>query len=461
MLNRVAHRLTSYGLGYSVVNIRDVSHVYATAKPCRGTTLEEQTRDALRILDSTMESEGAQGSVVHQAVFLSDVKGVSSCREIIHDFYRKNLPATNYLIQPPCDGSLVSIEAVGLGSGREKVEIQRINDRVVVTRWDATTYVYADYAQPMTSATGVYEKTICSYQQLRRLLALGGARLDQVFRLWVSLDGIVDPEGPSQRYKEMNRARSDVYQCTSFLSDHLHAAFSGRAYPASTGIGTQGRSINLSAVALVSNKEDLIATPLENPRQTAAYSYAPFYSPTSPKFSRALALSQGVETTFYISGTASIIHSETRHQGDAAAQTLETINNITALISEDNAQRHGLPCRGATLQDLAVARIYVKRSEDYETIRSICEQCLGHVPSSFVIADVCRPDLLVEVEAIGYSRIPDGASVAALRTSNRSLSERTNGVNAEPGKCVPYCPSTCPERRQCPYAVVPALVHGG
>lgn len=461
MLNRVAHRLTSSGLGYSVVNIRDVSHVYASAKPSQGTTLQAQTIDALRIIEGIMESEGAQGSVVHQAVFLSDLKWVSPCRQIIQNYYRHNLPATNYVIQPPCDGTFLSIEAVGLGVGREKVDIQRINDRVVVTKSEGAAYVYADYALPTTSATGVYEKTICSYQQLRRLLAQGGARLDQVFRLWLSLDGIVDAEGPTQRYKEMNRARSDVYQCTSFLSDQLHASCSGRAFPASTGIGTQGRSINLSAIALVSENDDLIATPLENPRQTAAYSYAPVYSPTSPKFSRALALSQGAETTFYISGTASIINSETRHQGDAAAQTHETIDNISALISEDNAQRHGLPCRGATLRDLAVARIYIKRPEDYETVRTICEQRLGKMPASFVIADVCRPDLLVEIEAIGYSRIPDGASVAVLRTSNRSISEHTSCVESESGKRVPYCPSTCPERHQCPYAVVPAMVQGG
>ena len=64
------------------------------------------------------------------------------------------------------------------------------------------------------------------------------------------------------------------------------------------------------------------------------------------KFSRAMALSCGTYATIFISGTASITDSETRHVGDAAAQTDETLDNIAALISEENLCRHGLPGLG-------------------------------------------------------------------------------------------------------------------
>ncbi len=76
----------------------------------------------------------------------------------------------------------------------------------------------------------------------------------------------------------------------------------------------------LTAIALASERKDLLAVPLENPRQTAAYEYAPAYSPQSPKFSRAMALVCGSDATIFISGTASIRAAETRHPGDAAAR---------------------------------------------------------------------------------------------------------------------------------------------
>ena len=92
----------------------------------------------------------------------------------------------------------------------------------------------------------------------------------------------------------------------------------------------------MSAIALATDRSDIIAVPLENPRQTAAYDYSTTTVPQSPKFSRAMALSCGEYATIFISGTASITDSETRHVGDAAAQTHETLDNIAALISEEN-----------------------------------------------------------------------------------------------------------------------------
>ena len=134
--------------------------------------------------------------------------------------------------------------------------------------------------------------------------------------------------------------------------------------------------------------------PLENPRQTSAYDYSARYSPESPQFSRAMALSCGTYATIFISGTASITDSETRHVGDAAAQTDETLDNIAALISEQNLCRHGLPGLGTSLDSLALVRVYIKRQADYAATRAVCQKRLGEVPTIYALADVCRPELL-------------------------------------------------------------------
>ena len=78
----------------------------------------------------------------------------------------------------------------------------------------------------------------------------------------------------------------------------------------------------MSALALVSDAPEVIAVPLENPRQTAAYHYGAAYSPQSPKFSRGMALRYGPETILFVSGTASITNAETRHPGDVQAAEL-------------------------------------------------------------------------------------------------------------------------------------------
>ena len=116
-----------------------------------------------------------------------------------------------------------------------------------------------------------------------------------------------------------------------------------------------------------------------------------------------MALSCGTYATIFISGTASITSSETRHLGDAATQTRETLDNIVALVSEENLRRHGLPGLGTSLEGLGLVRVYIKRQEDYAKVRAVCEQRLGELPAVYAIADVCRPDLLVEIEGIAFS----------------------------------------------------------
>jgi enamine deaminase RidA (YjgF/YER057c/UK114 family) len=224
-----------------------------------------------------------------------------------------------------------------------------------------------------------------------------------VIRTWLYLGGIVDGEGDKQRYRELNRARADFYKDIRFLNGRLPDHLAAKACPASTGIGTEGRGISMSAIALVTDRDDIVAVPLENPRQTAAYDYASQYSPKAPKFCRAMAVSCGQYTTTFISGTASITASETRHIGDAAAQANETLENISALVAEENLSRHGLPGLGTTLEGLGLLRVYVKHAEDYPAVRAVCEQRLGELPTIYAIGDVCRPDLLVELEGIAFS----------------------------------------------------------
>ena len=83
----------------------------------------------------------------------------------------------------------------------------------------------------------------------------------------------------------------------------------------------------------------------------------------------------------------------------------KTLDNIENLISRENFRRLGWNDAGATLADLAKIRVYVRHPEDYEACRAVCEQRLGEVPAIYAVADVCRPDLLVEIEGVAFSSL--------------------------------------------------------
>ena len=117
-----------------------------------------------------------------------------------------------------------------------------------------------------------------------------------------------------------------------------------------------------------------------------------------------MAVTADQSATIFVSGTASITSSETRYIEDIEGQTNLTLDNIEALISADNFKNHNAPGYGATLQDLALVRVYIKRQEEYAKCRAVCEARLGKRPIIYAIADVCRPELLVEIEGVAFAR---------------------------------------------------------
>ena len=398
---------SSDGIGYSVVELNDVRHVFASASPRQGEDLHEQAADALNTIESVIQEEGTRGSIVKQAVFLKNLEQRKICHQIMKDFYGDELPATSYIQQPPCEGKLLTIEALGVGRGQGEVEIERFSERMVVTRHDGIDWVHLANIFPETSATSVYDRSMDILQLSAKGLNARGFRYNQIIRTWLYLGDIVGPEstvgGETQRYKELNRARTDFYGDLTFGDNRTPPGVDRAIYPASTGIGTEGKDVMMSAIAMVTDRDDITLLPLENPQQTSAFDYGQEYSPESPKFARAMAITNGDIASTFVSGTASITESETRFIGDVEGQTRQTLENIAELIGEDNFRQHGAAGLGATLDDLALVRVYIKNQEDYAKTRAVCEGRLGELPIVYAVADICRPELLVEIEGIAFS----------------------------------------------------------
>jgi enamine deaminase RidA (YjgF/YER057c/UK114 family) len=124
-----------------------------------------------------------------------------------------------------------------------------------------------------------------------------------------------------------------------------------------------------------------------------AYDYA---KPSS--FSRGMRIDIGNVVILLISGTASIDESGVSvHIGDFRAQMHRTYQNITALLKAEGATWHDIVRTTCYLRD--IDRDYAEFNE--ERTRFFQEQGLDPLPASTGIeAKLCRPELLVEMEAI-------------------------------------------------------------
>jgi 2-iminobutanoate/2-iminopropanoate deaminase len=127
-----------------------------------------------------------------------------------------------------------------------------------------------------------------------------------------------------------------------------------------------------------------------------------FHYPKPSSFSRGMRLDLGSVVVLLISGTASIDeHGVSVHLGDFRAQLRRTFKNITQLLAAE----------GATWKDIVRTTCYLRDIErDYEAFNEertafFHEQGLDPLPASTGIqAILCRPELLIEIEAIAMFR---------------------------------------------------------
>jgi chorismate lyase / 3-hydroxybenzoate synthase len=225
-----------------------------------------------------------------------------------------------------------------------------------------------------------------AYQEIFALL--GQTQHRHLIRVWNYLPEINREADGDERYRHFNSARQTAFRD------------SGRStvgtVPAACALGSPAGS-PISIYFLASHRPPRM---IENPRQTSAYHYPPKFGTHSPTFSRACLLSESRGTSLFVSGTASIVGHETIHQGDVTAQTRETLANINALLEEANR------VVGSDLYSLEGLKfkVYVRRPADLAAIeRTLSATVRASTPIVYLQADVCREDLLVEIEATGVA----------------------------------------------------------
>jgi enamine deaminase RidA (YjgF/YER057c/UK114 family) len=240
-----------------------------------------------------------------------------------------------------------------------------------------------------SDSASLSEATIAAYGRVFEVLERTAH--PHLIRVWNYLPDINGEADGDERYWHFNSARQVAFRA------------SGRptkvGVPAASALGSPAGS-PISIYFLATREPPKM---IENPRQTSAYHYPPKFGPHSPSFARACVLSESGGTNLFVSGTASIVGHETIHHGDVAAQTRETLSNIDALLEEANrivgASRYSL--------DGLKLKVYVRRPEDLDVIRhALAPRLRPSTAVLFLHADVCREDLLVEIEATGESARP-------------------------------------------------------
>jgi chorismate lyase / 3-hydroxybenzoate synthase len=233
------------------------------------------------------------------------------------------------------------------------------------------------------AATALHRATDAGYREM--FGALETLAFPYPLRIWNFLSEINATSDDGERYWHFNSARQDV-----FIG--LNRAIAGNV-PAASAVGV-GPASPLTIYCIASARAPIA---LENPRQCSAWDYPAQYGPRSPTFARACIASDAAQTLF-ISGTASIVGHASAHAGDQREQTREIVRNIRALIGAANDHLGGERYQLERLR----YKVYVRHAEHQPSIdRELRHEVGAAAQVLYLKADICRHDLLVEIEALG------------------------------------------------------------
>lgn len=271
------------------------------------------------------------------------------------------------------------------------VDTVRLHDRPVGRAYHdgLATHLLLGGIYPADLSASKPEQAKQAFEQLEIALAQFGLGMASLARTWLFIDDILSWYGP------FNVVRKELFETKNLFANLL---------PASTGVGVKnplGAALVLGAWAVEPRSGPLTVKELPSPLQCAAPQYGSC-------FSRAIEFVSPDLRRMIISGTASIgPNGDTVCVGDLEGQIEKTMEVINALLASRNMD----------LSHVTRATAYFKNIEDAPAFSAWFHPAQPALPTVVVQADVCRDELLFELELDAIVPItPSPATAARGRT---------------------------------------------
>jgi enamine deaminase RidA (YjgF/YER057c/UK114 family) len=314
-------------------------------------------------------ARGADGTLLSQMV----LGGAHGCAEAAPRVAGADWPVT-WLSGDPCR-SLDPAGCQAVAVTGAPVRTLRLNGRVVgrVYEDDDAVYCHLGGILPADPAAPRAAQARSFFENMEAVLALAGMEFHHLVRTWLYLAHLLE------WYDEFNGVRTAFFRERGVFE---------RMVPASTGIGAtnpSGSALIGDAVAVRPKTGRVRIAPVASPLQGPAMAY-------HSSFSRAAEVARPGLRELYISGTASIDeHGRTAHVGDPVAQIAFTMRVVDAILA----------ARGMTWDDTVQGIAYFKDMAHLAHFRAWCEEHgRTDLPVACLHADVCRDELLFEIEVL-------------------------------------------------------------
>jgi enamine deaminase RidA (YjgF/YER057c/UK114 family) len=209
------------------------------------------------------------------------------------------------------------------------------------------------------------------FEQMEKILEMADMAITDLVRTWLYLSNLLD------WYDAFNEVRTRFFEERGVF---------GRLMPASTGIGAgnaTGAALVAGALAIRPRKGSPCISAVPSPMQCSATQYR-------SAFSRAVEIAWHDARLLLISGTASITpDGRSAHMGDPQGQIALTMEVVEAILAS----------RDMGWEQVTRTIIYLKNMAYAPLFTEYCrQQHIPPLPAVLVETDICRPELLFEIE---------------------------------------------------------------
>ena len=322
-----------------------------------------------------------------------------SIRQALSSIFDKNIPLFSFIAQPTQNTDEVLAEVIYM---RDDCCMGKINHQVfsgipyIVIENEQSKTLFIEGVRSTDFSESIINQGNEIFEKIGSIFEKEGFKIHDIIRQWNYIGKITASTCDVQHYQAFNEARAQFY---------AKANWQNQGYPAATGIGISIQGLLISMIAFSPKTADIRIIPIDNPLQVAAHHYSQskliakkrLDQHATPKFERAKIIIDKAGGLCFISGTAAIRGEESMHSMKAEIQTRQTIENINFLISDTNLQHYGITGIAATIISL---RVYYKEEDDINSIKSEVKKHWFDIPIVYTQADICRKELLVEIEGI-------------------------------------------------------------
>ena len=322
------------------------------------------------------------------------------------ELYKDKMPVVSYVAQRPLVGDLV-LEIYKIQGGPD-IKIKYNTNRstgYLAIEDDEHSELVLGGIQGSDLNSAVKKQGDEIFMKIDSILQQERYAPEAIVRQWNYIERITDFDGSRQHYQDFNDSRSHFYAKTDWKN----------GYPAATGIGTQFGGVLVDLNVVKPKTPAFRYVPVDNELQVAAHAYSQqvllgqedeiFKQKTTPKFERAKVVVGQKKGVVYISGTAAIRGEQSLEGVGVLVQTGITMENINFLISKANLNKHGVFPAGEPR--IEMLRVYLKNAEDITAVKVYMEHQFTEIPISYLLADVCRDELLIEIEGIASFQVEE------------------------------------------------------